>query len=240
MTTPMPLRIAPSILSSDFARLAEELARLEAAGADWVHVDVMDGHFVPNLTIGPPVVRAIKRATKLPLDVHIMISEPDRYAEAFCEAGADFLTFHVEATDNAAALCERIRRLGVTPGVAIKPGTSLSGLDAHLEAADLILIMTVEPGFGGQSFMHGPLDKVRAVYERYGGHKEIQVDGGVNAETVKLCSAAGANAIVAGSFVFKAEDLATPIDILRRGWRDARTEQRAALSHSLDNIDAVE
>ncbi len=232
---PSPL-IAPSILSADFARLGEEVAAVETAGADIIHVDVMDGHFVPNLTIGPPVVKAIRRVTTLPLDVHIMISEPERYADAFCEAGADVLTFHVEAALDSVALCERIRSAGVRPGVAIRPSTSLRGLEAAIRAADMVLVMTVEPGFGGQAFMADQVEKVASVFDMVGGRSDIQVDGGINGETVVACGRAGANVIVAGSYVFRCEDLSKPIHLLRKGWQKGATWFQEALTHSVDEL----
>jgi ribulose-phosphate 3-epimerase len=236
MRVPKALKIAPSILSCDFARLGEEVERLEAAGCDWLHVDVMDGHFVPNLTIGPPVVKAIRRVATLPLDVHIMISEPERYVDAFCEAGADLLTFHVEAATDPVELCERIRAAGVRPGVAIRPSTSLRGLEAAIGAADMVLVMTVEPGFGGQAFMADQVGKVASVFDMVGGRSDIQVDGGINGETVVACGRAGANVIVAGSYVFRADDLAKPIAALRAGWQRGATWFQEALSHSVDEL----
>jgi ribulose-phosphate 3-epimerase len=228
------IRIAPSILSADFARLADEIARVEAAGADWIHVDVMDGHFVPNLTIGPPVVRAIRKVAKRPLDVHIMIEAPERWAEEYVKAGADILTFHVEATKDAAALCERIRALGARAGVAFRPRTPLVGFERAIDAADLVLVMTVEPGFGGQKFMADQVGKVAAAAERAAGRAEIEVDGGIDDETVAPCVRAGANAIVAGSYVFRATDLAVPIRALRDRAAKERAEAARALKHSLD------
>jgi len=210
-------RIAPSILSADFARLGEEVARLEAAGADWVHVDVMDGHFVPNLTIGPPVVKALRRQTRLPLDVHIMIAAPDRLAEAFCDAGADYLTFHAEASPDPVRTAEAIRRCGTRPGIAIKPRTPIDGLDDAIGACDLVLVMTVEPGFGGQAFMADQVAKVEAAWRRAGGRAEIEVDGGLDDSTVVPCARAGANAVVAGTYVFRAKDMKAAIEALRRG-----------------------
>jgi ribulose-phosphate 3-epimerase len=210
-------KIAPSILSADFARLGDEVKRLEKAGADWVHVDCMDGHFVPNLTIGPPVVKALRRATALPLDVHIMIADPDAYAEAFCEAGADILTFHVEASKDPVRTAEKIRRCGVRPGLAIRPRTAVDGLDEAIAACDLVLVMTVEPGFGGQAFMADQVAKVEAAYARAGERAAIEVDGGLDDRTVVPCARAGANAIVAGSYVFRAPDPAAAIAALRRG-----------------------
>lgn len=239
MRTPKPLKIAPSILSADFAKLGEELARLEAAGADWVHVDVMDGHFVPNLTIGPPVVKALRKVTRMPLDVHIMISDPERYAKAFCEAGADILTFHVEASSNPVGLCERIRSYGAKAGVAIRPATKLRGLEPAIRAADLVLVMTVEPGFGGQAFLSDQVEKVAQVFDMVGGRAEIEVDGGLNADTVVACGRAGANAIVAGSFVFRAEDLKEPIGALRDGWRRGAQRFELGLENSVEELDAL-
>ncbi len=223
MPDPLPVRIAPSILSAAFARLGDEIARIEAAGADWIHVDVMDGHFVPNLTIGPPVVKALKRVARRPLDVHIMISEPDRYAKAFCEAGADFLTFHIEASPDAVKTCETIRACGTRPGLAIRPSTPLSArIEAAIEAADLVLVMTVEPGFGGQKFMADQVPKIERVFELAGGRAEIEVDGGLDHETVVACARAGANAIVAGNYVFKERDVAQPIRRLREAAERSR------------------
>jgi ribulose-phosphate 3-epimerase len=229
-----PIVIAPSILSADFARLADEIARVEAAGADWIHVDVMDGHFVPNLTIGPPVVRAIKRIAKRPLDVHIMISNPEDFAEEFCRSGAEVLTFHVEAAKNAPALCEKIRACGARAGVAFRPRTPLRGREAAIDAADLVLVMTVEPGFGGQKFMAEQVAKIAAVHERAGGRADIEVDGGIDAETVGPCVRAGANAIVAGTFVFKEKDAAVPIGKLRERAEREVKERARALEHSVD------
>jgi ribulose-phosphate 3-epimerase len=220
---PAPVRIAPSILSADFARLADEIARVEAGGGDWIHVDVMDGHFVSNITIGPPVVKALSKVAKIPLDVHIMISEPDRYAREFCEAGAATLTFHVEASPDPVKTCETIRALGVRPGIAVKPGTWISpAIERAIAAADLVLVMTVEPGFGGQRFMNDMIPKIERARALAGPHRDVEVDGGVDPETVRLCAAAGANAIVAGSFVFKGKDVAHPIARLRAAAEEAR------------------
>ncbi len=213
-----PVKIAPSILSSDFARLAEEAARMERFGADWLHVDVMDGHFVPNLTIGAPVVKALRKVTKLPLDCHLMIEEPGRYTPDFLAAGADVITFHAEAQGDARATARAIREGGARAGLALKPGTPAEAALDLLDELDMVLVMTVEPGFGGQSYMADMEDKVRAVAAAIGERPiDLQVDGGLDPETVKRAAAAGANVIVAGSAVFRADDPAQAIAALRRG-----------------------
>jgi ribulose-phosphate 3-epimerase len=207
---PNPLLIAPSILSCDFARIGEELARAESAGADWHHVDVMDGHFVPNLTIGPPVVAAIHRVAKAPLDVHLMISDPLRYANEFAKAGAHTLTFHIETTpDHAAAraLIAGFRSAGVEQvGVSLKPDTDLARILPLLDAVDLVLVMSVFPGFGGQKFMPEVLSKTRGLREnRF--HGRVEMDGGLNADTIALCAEAGCDTFVMGSALFGARDM---------------------------------
>ena len=209
-------KVAPSILSADFVNLERDIRHMAASGADYIHVDVMDGNFVPNITIGIPVVAAIRKITDLPLDVHLMIDRPLRYVERFCDAGADILTIHAEADteeDNQEAL-RRIRERGVRAGVSIKPGTDLPALDPYMDLMDLILVMTVEPGFGGQSFMEGVLPKIQKLRET-GYEGDIEVDGGVNPETIKLAARAGANVFVAGSAVFKSENPEETINILR-------------------------
>ncbi|GIW71056.1 MAG: ribulose-phosphate 3-epimerase [Planctomycetota bacterium] len=231
-----PIRIAPSILSADFARLADEVARLEEAGCDWIHVDVMDGHFVPNLTIGPMVVAALRRVSSVPLDVHLMIAEPDRYVAAFCEAGADVLTFHIEAAPDPIRTCEAIRARGVRAGIALRPATRLDRCAQALAAADLVLVMTVEPGFGGQPFMAAMLDKVAEAAVRWGRQADVEVDGGIDAETVVRCAAAGANVFVAGSYVFGHRDPAAAIRALREGAQRGRSEA-LALEHSVDEVE---
>ena len=205
------IKVAPSILSADFVNLERDIRALGPAGADYVHVDVMDGLFVPNLTIGLPVVKAISRISPLPLDVHLMIDRPLRYAERFCEAGADVLTLHVEADtpEHTREALETIRACGKKAGLSLKPGTPAEAALPYLELCDLILVMTVEPGFGGQSFMADMMPKLKTIRgwldERNPGC-ELEVDGGVNETTAKLCRANGANVLVAGSAWFKNPD----------------------------------
>ena len=204
-------KIAPSILSADFVNLQRDIQHVAGCGADYIHVDVMDGIFVPNITIGIPVVAAIRKITHLPLDVHLMIDRPLRYVERFCDAGADILTIHAEAdtVENNLRALELIRAKGVKAAVSIKPGTPITALDPYMDRMDLILVMTVEPGFGGQKFMEDMMSKVRALRKiidvRTPG-VELEVDGGVNLDTGKICVDAGANVLVAGSALFKAPD----------------------------------
>lgn len=206
----MMIKIAPSILASDFARLADEIKTVEEAGADWIHVDVMDGHFVPNITIGPPVVKAIRPYTSLPLDVHLMISNPDAYIVDFAEAGADVISVQVEACLHLHRTVHLIKEQGVKAGVVLNPATPLTAIEHVLADVDLVLIMTVNPGFGGQSFIHSTLDKIKALRHqmlaRQLGHIDIEVDGGVNIDTAQLVVEAGANVLVAGSAVFGQQD----------------------------------
>ena len=206
-------KISPSILSADFVNLERDIRALTPAGANYVHVDVMDGEFVPNISIGIPVVAAIRRITELPLDVHLMIDRPLRYVEQFCKAGADILTVHVEADteENTLAALKKIKELGVRPAICVKPKTPAEAVLPYLELCSLILVMTVEPGFGGQSFMADMMPKVakiRAFIDAKNPACELEVDGGVNEETAKLCKQAGANVLVAGSAYFKAADKA--------------------------------
>lgn len=204
-------KLAPSILSADFANLERDIRGISESGANWVHVDVMDGQFVPNITIGIPVVKAIRPVTQLPLDVHLMIDQPIRYVEAFCAAGADYLCLHVEAdtAKNTMLALEKIAALGVKPGLALKPGTPVEAVKPFLSKCAMLLVMTVEPGFGGQRFMADMMPKVRTLrtwLDTVNPDCVIEVDGGVNLETARLCKCSGAEVLVAGSAYFKAED----------------------------------
>jgi ribulose-phosphate 3-epimerase len=215
-----PLVIAPSILAADFARLGEEARAVEAAGADWLHVDVMDGHFVPNITIGPDVVKALRPQVKIPFDVHLMISPADPFLEAFRAAGADLISVHPEAGPHLNRTLKRIRELGAKAGVVFNPSTDPSVIQWMMDEVDLILVMSINPGFGGQTFMHSQLAKItalRAMIDATGRDIPLEVDGGVTPETAKLCVAAGATALVAGTAVFRggASAYATNIAALR-------------------------
>jgi ribulose-phosphate 3-epimerase len=210
--------VAPSLLSSDFGRLAEEVRAVEAAGADYIHVDVMDGRFVPNLTLGPVVVEAIKKAATRPLDVHLMIVEPEKYVDAFVKAGADIVTVHVEACTHLHRVLQQIRHAGARPSVVLNPATPLSAVEEILGDVDQVLLMSVNPGFGGQGFIPQTVDKVRrlrAMMDARGLHTDIEVDGGINAETARRVVDAGASVLVAGSYVFGAKDYAAAIRSLR-------------------------
>ena len=199
-----PLLVAPSILAADFARLGDEVRAVDAAGADWIHVDVMDGHFVPNITLGPSVVQAIRPITKKPLDVHLMIAPADPYLEAFAKAGADIITIHPEAGPHLERSLTAIRTLGKRAGVALNPGTHEGTIEHVLDKVDLVLAMTVNPGFGGQSFISAMIEKVRRLRAMVAGRPiELQVDGGITPETAPEVVSAGANVLVAGSAVFK-------------------------------------
>ncbi|MBI5839024.1 MAG: ribulose-phosphate 3-epimerase [Chloroflexi bacterium] len=198
--------IAPSILSADFTQLGAQLSACESAGADWIHVDVMDGHFVPNITIGPMIVEACKRVTKLPLDVHLMIEKPERYLEAFAKAGASGITVHVETCPHIHRTLEQIKSLGCQAGVTLNPGTPVSMIEPILHLADLVLVLSVNPGFGGQAFLPetiGKVGEIRKKLDAIGSKASVEVDGGITANTLPLMKNAGANVFVAGSAVFK-------------------------------------
>ncbi|MGA1846056.1 ribulose-phosphate 3-epimerase [Deferribacter abyssi] len=201
--------VAPSILSADFSRLGDEVRAVEMAGADWIHIDVMDGHFVPNITIGPVVIKSLRKVTKLPFDVHLMISEPEKYVEEFVKAGADILTVHIEASIHLHRLITQIKDLGVKAGVSINPATPLSMLEEILPFVDLVLIMSVNPGFGGQQFIKTSLDKIRRLKKmilKLENDIFIEVDGGVNGDNAASLKEAGCDVVVAGSYVFNSND----------------------------------
>ncbi|HYS44334.1 MAG TPA: ribulose-phosphate 3-epimerase [Geobacteraceae bacterium] len=216
-------KIAPSILSADFARLGDEVRAVAAGGADYIHIDVMDGHFVPNITIGPLVVAAVKKVTQLPLDVHLMIANPDLYIADFARAGADIIVVHAEATHHLHRTVQLIKSLGKRAGVSLNPATPLNCLDYVLEDLDLVLLMTVNPGFGGQSFIEACLPKIhalRGMLDKRGLDTELEVDGGVKTDNIDRISHAGANVFVAGSAVFGSSDYATTIAELKRRARE--------------------
>jgi len=216
---PEAVRVAPSILSADLGRLADEIRDVERGGADWIHVDVMDGRFVPNITLGPVVVKAARRATKLPLDVHLMIVEPERYIESFAEAGADVISVHVEASVHLQRTLSEIRRLGKRAGVVVNPHTPEDQLRYVLGDVDLILVMSVNPGFGGQAFLSSVLPKIRAIramIDRAGLDVDLEVDGGIAPDTARSVVDAGARVLVAGSAVFGRDDRGAAIAEIRR------------------------
>lgn len=209
--------VSPSILSADFANLERDIKLVERNGADWIHVDVMDGHFVPNITIGIPVVKSIKKVTTLPLDVHLMIENPEKYIEDFTNAGADILTFHYEAVknENIKPLITKIKNFGLKAGLSIKPKTRPEEILEFLPDLDLVLVMTVEPGFGGQKFMADCAEKIKVIKQHATKNLFIQVDGGINAETGEICTKYGANSLVAGSYIYKAENIKESISSLK-------------------------
>ncbi|KAI9597894.1 ribulose-phosphate 3-epimerase [Syncephalis fuscata] len=208
-------KIAPSLLSGDFADLANECKRMTELGADYLHMDVMDGHFVPNLTLGAPIIKSLRKHTDAFLDCHLMVSEPEKWVNDFAKAGASMYTFHVEATEDAASLIKRIKSLGMLAGIALKPATSVDVVLPFAADVDQVLVMTVEPGFGGQLFMPHCMPKVRALREQF-PNLDIQVDGGLGLDTIEQATSAGANVIVAGSSIFSAADPKLVIDGLRK------------------------
>lgn len=212
------IKIAPSILSADFAKLGEEIKDVDKGGADYIHIDVMDGHFVPNITIGPLIVDAIRPVTDLPLDVHLMIENPDNYIPSFGKAGADIISVHAEACPHLHRTVHLIKDLGIKAGVVLNPATPVSAIQHVIDDVDLVLLMTVNPGFGGQSFIHQVLPKVsqvREMVERSGKDIDVEIDGGVNPVTARLCETAGANVLVAGSAIYGKENRKEAIDRIR-------------------------
>lgn len=212
------MKIAPSLLSCDFSRMGEEIVRMDKSGADWMHLDVMDGHFVPNITFGAPVIKMVRKYTDKPFDVHLMISDPLKYADDFIDAGADIITFHIECDSDICKTIDKIKSRGVKVGLVIKPNTPASSVFDYLEKIDLVLIMTVEPGFGGQSFMADMLPKVSQIKEeckKRGIDMPVEVDGGIGEATISLAAEAGVDIAVAGTAVFKAEDASKAIADLK-------------------------
>jgi ribulose-phosphate 3-epimerase len=215
-------KIAPSILSADFTRLGEEVKSVEQAGADYIHIDVMDGHFVPNITIGPMIVKAVRQVTELPLDVHLMISNPDFFVEEFVMAGADMITVHAEAVNHLHRSIQHITKAGARPAVSLNPASPLQMIEYVLDDLGMVLLMTVNPGFGGQAFIPGVIPKIenlREIIEKRGLDIELQVDGGIGPKTIGPVSSAGANVFVAGSAIFHSDNYAETIRLMREGMR---------------------
>ncbi|MCP4379534.1 MAG: ribulose-phosphate 3-epimerase [bacterium] len=208
--------IAPSLLACDFSNVGSEIDRVMQAGADVIHVDIMDGHFVTNLSMGPPVVESIRKYTDAVLDVHIMVTDPEYYIERFADAGADSITFHIEATDAPGELIERLGELGLGAGVSVRPATGHEALSEIIEAVDLVLVMTVEPGYGGQAFMQDMLGKITNIRGMLRENQRLEVDGGIDSDTIMQCASAGADVFVAGSTIFCADDVAGAVSDLRR------------------------
>lgn len=221
------IKIAPSILAADFSKLAEEVKEVERAGAELIHIDVMDGHFVPNITMGPIVVEALRPITKLPLDVHLMIENPDQYIESFAKAGADYITVHVEACPHLHRTIQLIRSYGVKPGVVLNPHTPIETIQHILEDVDMVLFMTVNPGFGGQKFIHSVISKVQQladIIQEKGLSIEIEIDGGINAETIIPCAEAGATIFVAGSAIYSQQDRAKALQNIKQAGERAASK----------------
>jgi ribulose-phosphate 3-epimerase len=218
-------KIAPSILSADFTRLGEEVRAVEKAGADYIHVDVMDGHFVPNITIGPMIVQALRRITQLPLDVHLMILDPDQFIDDFIKAGADIITVHAEAVNHLHRSVQLIRKNGARPAVSLNPATPLQMIEYVLDDVEMVLLMTVNPGFGGQAFIPEVVPKIKRLkemIEKRGLNIEIEVDGGINPSTIHLVSSAGADVFVAGSAIFYSDDYAQTMQLMRESMVESR------------------
>lgn len=211
----MSVIISPSILSADFANLERDIKRVEEAGADWLHIDVMDGHFVPNITMGVPVVKSIKKVASIPLDVHLMIENPEKFVESFKNAGADIITFHYEAVEDILAVVKLIKSFGIKAGISIKPKTPAKEIFKFLPYIDLILVMTVEPGFGGQDFMHDCAQKIAEIKQNAPENLIIQVDGGINNITGHICTSLGANSLVAGNYIYGHKDIPQAIQSLK-------------------------